>query len=160
MKPSKIKSVMAKKAKFLLPNFRAMTWKGVVYCDSQIDVDSINYSEEINSQLKSHETIHVRQAESMKDSWTRFYLKYIWEWICNFPLIVINIHAPYKFSPIEMEAYLNQDNWDYCMHGAVYEWKDFEKLKFKKKWDMANEYYSYTIKPYFTDFLKEKLRAN
>ena len=49
------------------------------------------------------------------------------------------------------EAYLNQDEWDYCMHGATYQWKDFEKMgytverdfnldKFKGIQDLRKEY--------------------
>ena len=158
MKPSKIISVTAKKAHFLLSGFRALTWKGVVYCKRNEDVNSINYSTEINSQLKSHETIHVRQAESTHDSWFMFYLRYVWEWICNLPLIFIDLHAPYKFMPMEIEAYLNQDNWDYCQNGAVYQWKGFEKiLSLKEKREMAKKYYGSKPKPYFTDFLYNEL---
>jgi hypothetical protein len=60
--------------------------------------------------------------------------------------------------PIEMEAYLNQDNWDYCMNGAVYQWKEFEKLKLKDKRSLAKEYYGHKRKPYITSFLREKIK--
>lgn len=158
MKPSKIKTLKAKKAWFLLSHFQAITWKGIAYCHSKTKVDDINASDKIDSQLKSHETIHIRQAESTHDSWFRFYIRYIWEQILNFPLIFINIYAPYKFTPMEIEAYLNQDNWDYCKHGATYQWKEFEKiLTLKEKREMAKEYYGSKPKPYFTHFLYEKL---
>ena len=93
----------------------------------------------------------------MNDSWFNFYLRYVWEYICNLPLIFINLYAPYMFMPIEMEAYLNQDNWDYCMNGATYQWKEFEKLTLKEKRAMAKEYYASRYRPYFTRFLREKL---
>lgn len=157
MKPSKIKSLTAKKAWFLLPSFRAITWKGVAYCNDKLDVKTINLTEGINCRLKSHETIHVRQAESTDDSWLKFYVRYVWEWILNLPLIFIDMFAPYKFMPFEIEAYINQDNWDYCKHGAVYQWKEFEKLTLKEKRELAKEYYNSKPKPYFSDFLKEKL---
>lgn len=158
MKPSKFKTVIGKKAWFLLPNFDCLTWKGYAYCRTQEKADKINKTNGIDSQLESHETIHVRQAESMNDSWFRFYLKYVLEWICNLPLIFINIYAPYKFMPIELEAYLNQDDWNYCMNGKVYQWKTFEKLTLKEKWKMAKEYYNNHRKPYFPSFLKEKIK--
>lgn len=157
MKPSKFITVKGKKAWFLLPNFSALTWKGYAYCKTKEDADKINSSDKIDSRLESHETIHIRQAESMNDSWFNFYLRYVWEYICNLPLIFINFYAPYKFMPIEIEAYLNQDNWDYCMNGAVYQWKEFEKLTLKEIRALAKEYYSSKPKPYFTSFLRGKL---
>ena len=158
MKPSKFVTVKGKKAWFLPFDFQCLTWKGYAYCKTRAAADRINATDKIDSLLESHETIHIRQAESMKDSWFRFYTKYVREWICNIPLIFVNFYAPYKFMPIEMEAYLNQDNWDYCMHGSVYQWKEFEKLSLKTKRAWAKEYYGSKPKPYFADFLRKKLK--
>jgi hypothetical protein len=158
MKPSEIKSVKGKKAWFLLPGCRALTWKGIVYCKTKTDVESLNAREEIDSQLKSHETIHVKQAESTHDSWFRFYTRYIWDWICNLPLVFVNINAPYKFIATELEAYLNENNWDYCMHGAVYQWKEFEKLTLKRKYNLAKEYYANRRNISFSNFLRKNLK--
>lgn len=157
MKPSKFVTVKGKKAWFLPFGFAALTWKGYAYCKSKSAADKINSTDGIDSRLESHETIHIRQAESMKDSWFRFYTKYVWEWICNLPLIFVNIYAPYRLMPIEMEAYLNQDNWDYCMEGKLYQWKEFEKLTLKEKKKLAKEYYGTKPRPYFASFLREKL---
>lgn len=160
MKPSKFSTVIGKKALFLLPKFDCLTWKGYAYCSTQEKADKINSTEGIDSKLESHETIHVRQAESMHDSWFRFYLRYVWEWLCNFPLIFINVYAPYYFMPIEIEAYLNQDDWDYCMKKTANQWKEFEKLTLKEKRELAKEYFSHEKKPYFTHFLYKKLMRN
>lgn len=149
-KPSKIKTVSAKKA-FLLPSsFAAITLFGVVYCKSKAKADKINESDRIDSQLESHETIHVRQAESTKNSWLLFYLIYIWQWIKNLQLIFIDSHAPYKFMPFELEAYRYQDNWDYCF-GKCEKWKEYNKLKLKEKYYLAKKYYS--NKTYFPNFI-------
>ena len=159
MKPSKFITVRGRKAWFLPSYFSALTWKGYAYCKRQADADKINSTDRIDSKLESHETIHIRQAESMKDSWFRFYTRYVWEWILNLPLIFINFYAPYMFMEIEIEAYLNQDNWDYCMQGATCQWKTLEKyLKLKDKRAMAKEYYKNRTKPYYTFFLREKLK--
>ena len=157
MKPSKIKSIKAKIAWFLPSKISALTWKGIAYCSNEENVKLINKTDKIDSRLKSHETIHLRQAQSTKDSWFLFYVRYIWEWICNLPLIFINVYAPYKFMPMEIEAYLNQNNWEYCTYDATYQWKEFEKLTLKKKRELAKEYYDSKPKPYFTHFLYEKL---
>lgn len=160
MKPSKFNVIKAKKAWFLLPNFSALMWKGYAYCKRQSDADKINATDIVDSQLKSHETIHIRQAESTHNCWFTYYIRYIWEWICNLPLIFIDVNAPYKFTPMEMEAYLNQDDWDYCQHGATYQWKELEKLTLKKKREMAKKYYGSKPKPYFTAFLREELNED
>ena len=78
MKPSKFVTVRGKKAWFLPPNFSCLTWKGYAYCKTQAAADKINETDKIDSQLESHETIHIRQAQSTKDSWFRYYLRYGW----------------------------------------------------------------------------------
>jgi hypothetical protein len=157
MKPSKFKTVIGRKVWFLLPNFAALTWQGYAYCRSSEMANKINSTDKIDSRLESHETIHIRQAQSMNDSWFNFYLRYVWEYICNLPLIFVNLYAPYMFMPIEIEAYLNQDNWDYCMQEENTQWKEFEELTLKEKRELAKEYYKSHIKPYITRFLREKL---
>ena len=153
-KPSNIKCVSAKKAWFLPSNFSAITLFGVVYCASKVRADEINKTDNIDSQLESHETIHVRQAESTNDSWAQYYLKYVWQWILNFPLIFINIYAPYKFIAFELEAYANQDNWDYCL-GKCEKWKKYNKLTIKQKRELAKQYYDNKI--YFTNFINKNI---
>ena len=107
MKPSKFITVKGRKAWFLLPGFSALTWKGYAYCKTQKEADKINSTDKIDSRLESHETIHIRQAESTHDSWFLFYTRYVWAYICNLPLIFINVYAPYKFMPFEIEAYFS-----------------------------------------------------
>ena len=142
MKPSKINVVKAKLTKWLLSSFKAITLFGTIYTKKQAVVDEINRSDEIDSTLKSHETIHVRQAQGMHNSWCLFYLKYGWQWLMNLPLITVRSTAPYKFIPIELEAYANETDYSYCMNGAVYEWKKFKKIPLKRKKAYAKEYYA------------------
>ena len=149
-KPSKIKCVSAKKAWIMLSNFTAITLFGVAYCKSRQRADEINRTDKIDSLLESHETIHVRQAESTKDSWFIFYAKYIWQWIKNFPLIFVKIYAPYKFMPFELEAYRYQDDWNHCL-GKCEKWKDYNKLTIKQKRSLAKEYYKHKV--YFPNFI-------
>jgi hypothetical protein len=59
-------------------------------------------------------------------------------------------------SGIEMEAYMYQDDWNYCMHGKVYRWKDFEELSLKDRYKLAKEYYGSKFRPYITYFLQQK----
>ena len=139
-KPSKIEVVTAKKA-FLLPSaFRAITLFGVVYCQKESDIKLINQTDEIDSILKSHETIHVRQAESKRNSWLLFYLAYIWQWICNLPIIFTGFYMPYKFIEFELEAFSNEADYSYCTNGPVYQWKYFKKLTLKDKRNFSKQY--------------------
>lgn len=139
-KPCNIKTITAKKAWFLLPSFRAITLFGVIYCKRSNDVNSINKTDYIDSMLKCHETIHVRQAENTKNSWLLFYLNYIWQWLCNLPLIFISLHYAYKFIPYELEAYANEDIFEYP-YGISNQWRMFKKeLTLKDKWKYAKEY--------------------
>ena len=141
MKPSKIQILKAKKALFLLPRFRALTWKGIVYCKEKSDIQLINFEDKISSNFESHEMTHVKQAESTHDSWFCFYVLYLWYWILNFPLFIVGLHMPYNFIPFELEAMNNETNWEYPIKGAVYQWKEFKKkLSIGKKYKLAKDY--------------------
>ena len=156
MKPSKIKTIKGKKALFLPSNFKGITLFGTVYCQKKEDADELNKNEFVDSNFKNHELIHVRQAESTNDSWLLYYIRYIWEWICNLSLITISRNMPYKFMPMEMEAYLNQDNWSYSSKSAI-QWKKFEKIPKKDLKEMAKDYYlNHRKNKTFSTFLKEK----
>lgn len=141
MKPSEIKVVTAKKAWFLLPGFRALTWKGVVYCKNTSDISLINRTDKVDSTLKCHETIHVRQAESTGDSWLRFYARYMYEWLRNLPLIVVNPNAPYRFIPFEIEAYECQSDLSYPDKGMSCKWKEYAALSLKERFSLARKKY-------------------
>lgn len=158
MKPSEIKTVKSKKTWLLLPSFKGITWMGIVYCREQKYINEINKTDYIDSNFKSHETIHVRQAQAMKDSWFKFYLNYCFQYIKNLPLIFINIYAPYKLIPTEIEAYLNEGNWNYAEKiEPVYQWKLFQKLSFKEKWQIAKTYYASTNRKKYWVIIKEFL---
>ena len=51
----------------------------------------------------------------------------------------------------------NEMNWEYPTNGAVYQWKDFNKLTLKKKLalakDFKNTYKGYGIKWYVRDVI-------
>ena len=139
-KPSKIKVIRAKKAIFLLPSFKAITLFGTIYCKRKKDVEAINESDSIDSVLKCHEMIHVRQAENTGNSWFLFYLNYLWQWVRNLPLIFVSTHMVYKFIPYEIEAYANERNFYYPTLSECSQWKTFKKLKMKEKRQYAKEY--------------------
>lgn len=142
MKPNQIKTLRAKKTWFLLPSFKGMMWKGIVYCRKREYIDEINKSEEIDSNFKSHEMIHVRQAQSMKNSWFRFYCNYVWNYIKNLPLIFVNRMAPYMLIPTEIEAYVNASNLKYVKENeTATQWQTYAKLTLKEKRTIAKEFF-------------------
>ena len=138
-KPSKIAVVTAKKGILMLPSIRAITLFGTIFCKKESDVQLINKTDKIDSDLKSHETIHVRQAQNVKDSWLLYYIVYIWQWICNLPLMFVMLYAPYLFIEFELEAYSNENNWEYC-NKECDGWKKYKKLTLKQKFGFAKEY--------------------
>ena len=142
MKPSKIQVLKAKKALFLFPGFRALTWKGIAYCKNKYDIQLINFEDKISSDFEAHEMTHVKQAESTHNLWFCFYALYLWYWIINFPLFITGVlYMPYFFIPFELEAMNNETNWGYPTNGAVYQWKEFnKKLSLSKKYKLAKEY--------------------
>ena len=153
-KPSKIIVVTAKKAFLLAPSFRAITLFGVVYCNKKEDVELINNSTTVDSILKCHETIHVRQAENTKNSWCLYYLNYIWQWICNLPLLFEGAKMPYKFIPYELEAYANETDYSYAYSACNY-WRKFKKLSLKQKMNFARRHNSSFKR--FRDFINETI---
>ena len=155
MKPSKITKITAKKAWFMqiLP-FVGLTWCGVVYVKNALYEWQINQSDGIDSVFENHELYHVRQAESTDDSWFKFYLLYLLQWIQNLPLMFINLYAPYKFMPFEMEAF-RYERHKQAPSGKSERWKEMKKISLKERFKLAKTWYKYskgTIP--FGDFLK------
>ena len=155
MKPSKISKITAKKALFMqiLP-FIGLTWCGVVYVKNAFYEWQINQTDGIDSSFENHELYHVRQAESTDDSWFKFYLLYVWQWIQNLPLMFVNIYAPYKFMPFEMEA-ARYERYAIAPSGKTERWKEMKKIPLKKRFSLAKEWYKqWKGKIPFGDFLK------
>lgn len=146
MKPSKINVLKAKKAFFLFPGFRGLTWKGIVYCKNKSDVQLVNFEDRISSDFESHEMTHVKQAESTHDSWFLYYSLYLWYWFINFPLFITGLYMPYYFNPFELEAMANETDHKYPTDGAVYQWKKFKKISLGRKYKLIKEYKK-TYKP-------------
>lgn len=144
-KPSKIKVITAKVSKLICPiGYAAITWFGTIFTRKEEYANLINKTDQIDSTLKCHETIHVRQAQNTNDSWFRFYCLYVWQWICNLPLVTVNLNAPYKFIPFEMEAYKHEREFEYpnLTDNGCAQWRVFKKMTLKEKRNLAKEYYN------------------
>ena len=161
MRPSKIDLVNAKETDWVNSSFYMMIF-GTVYAFDPNLVKKFNATEDNDDRI--HETIHVRQAEGLKDSWIRFYLHYFWQWLCNISLITVNIRAPYMFMPTEIEAYGKQDNPDYIwaydsdgrVHSVCDNWRKLKQVPKKHLKDLAKQWYGGDKnKMTFTQFIKK-----
>jgi hypothetical protein len=160
MRPSKINVLKAKKALFLFPGFRALTWKGIAYCKKECDIQLINAKDTIDSNFEAHEMSHVKQAESTHNSWFCFYVLYLWYWVLNFPLFIYGAMMPYYFIPFELEAFINEIDHTYPTHGAVNGWRKFKPLTISEKFKLANMYNN-SYKPIgFKQFVRKIFKAN
>lgn len=158
-KPSDIKLIKAKFTKLLPSSFAAITLFGVVYSNRKSTVEMINKSDLFDSSTEVHEMIHVKQACSTKDSWLLFYLTYICEWLFNLPLIFVNVMAPYKFMPMELDAYGNQNDPIYAMGVECNMWRRYKKISLKERFKLSRLWYG-SKKDYdysFTRFIKEEV---
>ena len=65
---------------------------------------------------KTHETTHLKQAQVKgRNSWLRYYLIYVWEWIKGNP-ITNPANSAYYTIPFEMEAYANEEDPNYPLN--------------------------------------------
>lgn len=131
-KPSRVTEMKAVKENFWLRgNYAAMTFFGYILVHSQDDADFINSISANTSDLKRHETIHLRQAQSLHNSWLLFYLLYFWYYLRALPQNRRRRNAAYYINPFEMEAYEHMYDEGYlaeCANGAN-GWREYAKMK-------------------------------
>ena len=81
VRPSKVQDMPAVVNSFWMrKGFEGLTFFGHILTPSQAEADLFGHHQE----MKNHEMIHLRQAQSCGDSWWRFYLLYIWYWLKAF----------------------------------------------------------------------------
>lgn len=114
-----------KDAFWLRRGYAAMTFFGFIVTASQREADRINGA---MTDLKRHELIHLRQAQSTGDSWFRFYLLYIWYYLRALPQNRRMKNAAYWLNPFEMEAYAHMYDEGYEQHEAT-EWRQWARMK-------------------------------
>ena len=93
--------------------------------------------------VKYHETIHLRQAQSVHNSWLCFYWKYFIFWIHARRANRILPNAGYELNPFEMEAYANMYNPHYLDQypdGAATGWKQYAKMNLAQRFWARRRY--------------------
>ena len=128
-RPSKLSDMPAVRNTFWLrKGYAALTFFGTIITPSDRETERMN---EQGNEVKRHEMIHLRQAQSTHDSWLLFYIRYLWYYLRALPLNRKARYAAYRLNPFEMEAYAHMYEPDYleqCKEGAT-EWRKYAKMK-------------------------------
>lgn len=103
---------------FPFQGYSAMSWCGKI----------ITRKDNISDRIINHERIHLEQAlqlakQEKSSSWLTYYWQYLKYWIKGNPLIAPASSAYYTI-PFEMEAYGNEDDYNY--HPVNNSWKLYE----------------------------------
>ena len=103
---------------FPFKGYSAMSWCGKI----------ITRKDKVNKTIINHERLHLEQAlqlakQEKSSSWLTYYWQYLKYWIKGNPLIAPASSAYYTI-PFEMEAYGNEDDYNY--HPVNNSWKLYE----------------------------------
>ena len=121
---------------WLRKGYEGLTFFGQILTPTQELADRFNAGLD---EMKNHEMIHLRQAQSCGDSWLRFYLLYIWYWLKGLRMNRKMKHAAYLLNPFEMEAYARMHDLDY-LKGPATEWRRYAKMKLKDRLKLYQKY--------------------
>ena len=137
VRPSKVADMPAVVNTFWLrKGYEGLTFFGQILTPTQELADRFNAGLD---EMKNHEMIHLRQAQSCGDSWLHFYLLYIWYWIKGLRMNRKMKHAAYLLNPFEMEAYARMHDLDY-LKGPATEWRRYAKMKLKDRLKLYQKY--------------------
>ena len=137
VRPSKVADMPAVVNTFWLrKGYEGLTFFGQILTPTQELADRFNAGLD---EMKNHEMIHLRQAQSCGDSWLRFYLLYIWYWIKGLRMNRKMKHAAYLLNPFEMEAYARMHDLDY-LKGPATEWRRYAKIPLKDRLKLYQKY--------------------
>ena len=137
VRPSKVADMPAVVNTFWLrKGYEGLTFFGQILTPTQELADRFNAGLD---EMKNHEMIHLRQAQSCGDSWFRFYLLYIWYWLKGLRMNRKMKHAAYLLNPFEMEAYARMHDLDY-LKGPATEWRRYAKMKLKDRLKLYQKY--------------------
>jgi hypothetical protein len=112
---------------WLKKGYEAMTFFGTIVIANEVN----GQRSMVNDDLRRHETIHLRQAQSTHDSWLLFYLLYFWYILRALPQNRRMKNAAYRINPFELEAYRHMDDPAYleqCKEKGATEWRTFARM--------------------------------
>ena len=118
---------------WLRKGYRALTFFGTIVAASAGDVATMSRE---GSNMKRHEMIHLRQAQSTGNSWLLFYLRYGWYYLLALPQNRRMKNAAYLINPFELEAYRNEHDPGYlehCKEKGATQWREFARMTPKER---------------------------
>lgn len=120
-KPADIKEVeLLGMNNFPFKGYKYLMWCGkVIYRNDMIEKRKKEWETPSFLISKNHETIHLNQAKKSR-SWIKYYWQYFKEWVKG-GIIMAPISAAYYTNPFEMEAFANEDNFEYPKRMLIYE---------------------------------------
>lgn len=112
--------------------YQAITLFGRIYTREQSMADSLNRRFDT---LKNHEMIHLRQAQSTRNSWLLFYTLYIYYSVGALRYWRKMRNAPYYLNPFEMEAYRHMNNLHYLddKNRGTDEWRRYARMTLSER---------------------------
>lgn len=123
---------------FPFDGYLSMMWCGhLVYRKSKSERIQKYINDPKYAVTYNHEMIHLCQSQT-EGSWWKYYLKYVWEWICGGP-IMAPASAAYYTIPYEMEAYANEKDLTYTDN---YDGSNLYKYDIKKRKSTYKEHRS------------------
>ena len=138
-KPSKITDMRATVSRlWCRKGYQAITLFGRIYTREQAMADSLNRRFDT---LKNHEMIHLRQAQSTRNSWLLFYTLYIYYSLRAVSYWRKKRNAAYYLNPFEMEAYRHMNNLHYLddKPNGTEEWRKFARMPLSERLSIINK---------------------
>jgi hypothetical protein len=157
-RPSHVADMRAVSMPFWLhKGYDALTFFGSIITNSEAEAHRYNNFEPtlLNAQpqpgptkswyhpVKFHETIHLRQAQSTRNSWLLFYWKYFVFWLQARRANRVLPNAGYELNPFEMEAYANMYNPHYLDRfpdGRAVGWQEYAKMSLAQRFWARRKY--------------------
>ena len=139
---------------WLHKGYDALTFFGAIITNSETEAqhynslspkDSTSPTKMWYNPVKYHETIHLRQAQSIHNSWILFYWKYFVLWLQARRAHRVLPNAGYLLNPFEMEAYANMYNPRYLDRfpdGRATGWKQYAQMTLAQRFWARRRYSS------------------
>lgn len=132
-RPSKTKDMRAVSMPFWLHgSYDAVTFFGYIITNNDREAQLYNsLPTEGYHPVKYHETIHLRQAQSVHNCWLLFYLRYGWYHLQGLRARRHLKNAGYELNPFEMEAYANMYDRHYLERypdGCATGWQHYARM--------------------------------
>jgi hypothetical protein len=122
---------------WLRRGYQAITFFGTIVAATEADAKLMRREDD---SLHRHEMIHLRQAQSIHDSWLLFYIYYMWYYVRALPQNRRIKNAAYRINPFEMEAYLHDSDKHYleqCADKGATEWRTYARMSPRERVELV-----------------------